>query len=96
MMRVHIHRRDGANASTASKVLVFVLVVIGLVCAVLLVLGLWILLAIAVCTMAVVALVRALLPRGRARERTAKGHVIIEGHATTHRDTGDAGGKEGA
>jgi Flp pilus assembly protein TadB len=96
MMRIHIQRRYGANASTASKVLAVVLVVVALACAVLLILGLWILLAIAVCTMAIVALVRALLPRGRARNRTAKGHVVIEGHATTLREPDEASGKERA
>ena len=96
MLRVNIHRRDGAAASTASKVLAVVLVAVALACAVLLILGLWILLAIAVCTMAIVALVRALLPRGRARERTGRGHVVIEGHATTLRKTDEAGGKERA
>ena len=81
MIRVHIHRRGGANAGTASKALGFVLVAVGLACVVLLLLGLWILLAIAFTTMVVVALVRAMLPRSGARERMTEGHSIIEGKA---------------
>lgn len=94
MIRVHIRGLGGAEASTASKALAFVLVAVGLACVVLLLLGLWILLAIAFTTMAVVALVRAMLPRGRARERKAYGPAIIEGRSTTLRDLHDAGGKE--
>lgn len=94
MLRVHIHRRGGADASTASKALGFVLLAVGLACVVLLLLGLWILLAIAFTTMAVVALVRTMRPRGRARERMAEGHVTIEERATTLRDLDDLGGRE--
>lgn len=94
MIRVHIHRRGGAEASTASKALGFVLVAVGLACVVLLSLGLWILLAIAFTTMAVVALVRAVLPSGRARERTAEDHATIEERATKLHDLDDVGGRE--
>jgi len=92
MLRVNIHRRDGASASTASKVLAVVLVAVALACAVLLALGLWILLAVAVCAMAIVALVRAVLPRSRASDGARNGHVI-EGRATTLRETDEAGGR---
>ena len=94
MIRVNIHRRGGVDASTSSKALGFVLVAVGLACVVLLLLGLWILLAIAFTTMAVVALVRAVLTRTRARERMTESHSIIEGESTTLRDLEDAGGKE--
>jgi hypothetical protein len=81
MIRVHFHPRKGVEASAASKALGFVLLAIGLVCVVLLLLGLWILLAFAFTTMAVVAAVRAMLPRSPARERKAGEHEIIEGQS---------------
>lgn len=92
MIKIHFHGRAGA--SPASKVLGFVLVAVGLACVVLLLLGLWILLAVAFTTMAVVALVRAMLPRSGARKRVDDGHVVIEGQGTTLRDLDDVGGKE--
>jgi membrane protein implicated in regulation of membrane protease activity len=93
MIRVNIHRRGGVDASTSSKALGFVLVAVGLACVVLLLLGLWLLLAIAFTTMAVVALVRAVLTRSHARERMTEGHSIIEGEARCCA-MDDAGGKE--
>ena len=94
MIRVRIHRQDGVETSTTSKVLGIVLVAVGLACVVLLLLGLWILLAIAFTTMAVVALVRAMLPRSRARERMREGPAIIDGKSTTLRDSDDLVGKK--
>ena len=54
----------------------------------------WILLAIAFTTMAVVALVRAVLVRSRARERTGEGSAIIDGQSTTLRGSEDLVGKK--
>jgi len=93
MLKVHIHRA-GASASPASKALAFVLVVVGIACVVLLLLGLWILLAVAFTTMAILALVRTMLPR-HGRERV-EGHAVIEGHSTTVRDLEDERAKEGS
>ena len=94
MIRVHIHRRSGAEVSTANKALGFVLLAVGLACVVLLLLGLWILVAFALTAMAVVALVRAMLPKSRARERKVDGHEIVEGQSTTLHDLDDVGGNE--
>jgi membrane protein implicated in regulation of membrane protease activity len=95
MLKVHIHRA-GASASPASKAFAVVLVVVGIACVVLLLLGLWILLAVAFTTMAIVALVRTMLPRRGTRERVGEGPVVIEGQSTTVHDLEDARGKEGS
>jgi membrane protein implicated in regulation of membrane protease activity len=87
MIRVRIRRHDGVETSTTSKILGIMLVAVGLACVVLLLLGLWILLAIAFTTMAVVALVRAMLRRSRARERMREGPTIIDGKSATLRDS---------
>ena len=63
------------------------LVAVGLACVVLPLLGLWILLAIAFATMAVVAFVRTMLRRTRARERRREGPTIIDGKSATLRDS---------
>jgi membrane protein implicated in regulation of membrane protease activity len=94
MIRVHIRRQNGVETSTTSKALGIALVAVGLACVVLLLLGLWILLAIAFTTMAIVALVRAMLPRSRARERMAESPAIIDGKSTKLRDDNDGVGKK--
>ena len=94
MIRIRIHRQDGVETSTTNKALGIVLVAAGLACVVLLLLGLWILLAIAFITMAVVALVRAMLPRSRVRGRMGAGPAIIDGKSTTLRDSDDVVGKK--
>jgi len=99
MLRLHIHRRGGRDASTASKLLGVVLVVFALACVVLMFLGLWILLAVVFAAMAIAALAGAVLPSGRARKPVVGTHTIIDGQATTLRDVdgvNGVGGKEGA
>lgn len=94
MLRIHIVGPDGKPPSFAAKALGFVLLVVGVACVVLLVLGLWIFFAIAFSVMAIVGLVRYFLssnvapsgapsgaPAGRAGNRA--GDRVIEGEATT-------------
>jgi uncharacterized membrane protein YjjP (DUF1212 family) len=96
MPRVHIRLQGGPGASKTSKLLAFVLVAIALVCIALLFLGLWILLAIAFAAMAIVVLVRALLPSGRAREPMVETHATLEGQATTLHDADEVKREKGS
>ena len=86
MLRVQIRRLGGAEASVASNVIAVVLVALGLACAVLLFLGMWIVLAVAFSALAVVGLVRALLQWKRTRNPSSEDHLVIEERATTLRD----------
>ena len=86
MLRVRIRRLYGQKSSLASKIAGVLLVAFGLASVVLLLLGVWIMLAIAFSVIIAVALVRALLRGNGARKSEADDHRVIEGHATTLRD----------
>ena len=81
MKHVHIHLVAGQGSSRSSNLLGVLLMALVLLCIVLLVLGLWLLLAVGIVFMIIAALVRALLPRHRRRP------TMIESHADVHEGT---------
>jgi hypothetical protein len=81
-----MRRLYGQKSSLASKIAGVLLVAFGLASVVLLLLGLWIMLAIAFSVLVAVALVRGLFRGNGARKPEADGPRVIEGHATTLRD----------
>ncbi|MCC7327809.1 MAG: hypothetical protein IT521_13525 [Burkholderiales bacterium] len=86
MLRIHIGGPDGRPPSFAAKLLGFLLLIVGVACVVLLVLGLWIFFAIAFSVMAIVGLVRYFLSSNSVPTGTPAGRTddrVIEGEATT-------------
>lgn len=86
MLRVRLRGLRGQKPGLASKIAGVLLLAFGLASVVLLLLGVWIMLAIAFSVIVAVALMRALL-RGKGVRKSEPGdHRVIEGHATTLRD----------
>jgi hypothetical protein len=89
MSHVRINLQGGLGTTKTNRLLGLLLIGVALACVLLLLLGLWILLAFGMVALAIVGFLRALLPRGQARKSRVETHTIFEGRASTLRDVDD-------